>query len=102
MGRVSGSDQEIQHIHAGRGLGAVELGVTAVCAADGDELLVLDIEYFGKIAAGRLELVADIFAAAAHGADIISLFHRALLSRCRYMPVYPYPITSSGFWQAGG
>ena len=54
------SQQEIQDVHAALLGLLVQLGVAALGAADGDELLVLDVEKLGKIAAGGLELVGFI------------------------------------------
>ena len=39
--------QKVQHIPAFAAGLAVQLGVAAVAAADGDELFVLDVKYFG-------------------------------------------------------
>ena len=57
---MTSADEEVEDVHAGAGLRAIQLGVSALAAGDGDELLVLHVEQFGEIAAGRLELVAVV------------------------------------------
>lgn len=57
---MTSADEEVEDVHAGAGLRAIQLGVSALTAGDGDELLVLHVEQFGEIAAGRLELVAVV------------------------------------------
>lgn len=41
--------QKVQQIPAFAAGLAVQLGVAAVAAADGDELFVLDVKYFGEV-----------------------------------------------------
>ena len=59
--------QKVQHIPAFAAGLAVQLGVAAVAAADGDELFVLDVKYFGEVPAGGLQPVRFILLAAAFG-----------------------------------
>lgn len=72
---MSTADEKIQHIPSRGGLGLVELGVTTLGAADGDEFFILHVKNFGEIAAGGLKLVAYILGIAAFWANILLLFH---------------------------
>src|SRR5699024_1031463 len=65
---VSAAHKEIEHVPAVSASFAVQFGVTALAAGDGDEFLVLDIKQLGKISAGRLQAVGFILLAAAFGA----------------------------------
>lgn len=71
--RGSVAEQEVEHVHAGVGFGAVDLGVAAVDTGYGDEFLVLHIEKPREGTSGGLKLVGLIFIAAAFGADILFL-----------------------------
>ena len=37
---MTSADEEVEDVHAGAGLRAIQLGVSALTAGDGDELLV--------------------------------------------------------------
>ena len=71
--------QKVQQIPAFAAGLAVQLGVAAVAAADGDELFVLDVKHFGEVPAGGLQPVRFILLAAAFGADVLVLFHNGFL-----------------------
>ena len=71
--------QKVQQIPAFAAGLAVQLGVAAVAAADGDELFVLDVKHFGEVPAGGLQSVRFILLAAAFGADVLVFFHNGFL-----------------------
>ena len=83
-------EQKVQNVHAGAGLAAVELRVAALNAGDSGKFLILDIEDFGEIAAGGLDLIGSIAGAAAFWADISFLFHK----------VHPFFLLISGYGKA--
>ena len=70
--------QKVQQIPAFAAGLAVQLGVAAVAAADGDELFVLDVKHFGEVPAGGLQSVRFILLAAAFGADVLVFFQSRL------------------------
>ena len=84
-GFLSAAYEKIQDVHAGGGLSAVQLGIAAAGAADGDEALVLNVEDLGEAAAGGLKLVGHIGGVAALGALVHLWLHRdgSFLSRGR-------------------
>lgn len=75
IGSRRSAEQEVQHVHPAIGLRAVQFREPALSAADGDEPLVLDVEDLRKVATSSLELVADVLAATAFLADILTLLH---------------------------
>jgi hypothetical protein len=66
--------QKIQDIHSRICLRLVQLRITALGTGEGDEFLVLHIEYFRKIPACGLKLVGFILSVAALWAHVISAF----------------------------
>ena len=70
--------KEIQHIAQFRGLGAINLGVGAVCAGHRRKTLVLNVKYLRKHAARRSELVGLKTPVAAFDALPVSVFHEML------------------------
>ena len=77
--------KEVEDIPTAGRFTAIELCISAVRTANGNELFILHIEYFCKIAAGRLELVVYILCAAALWADVSPiLVHRASPFQIQY------------------
>ena len=69
--------EEIEDVPAIRSAGLVKFRIAALRATDGDETLVLDIEYLGEVSACSLELIVFKTRAPALGADVLALsvFH---------------------------
>ena len=69
--------QEIQDIHAAGRLLAVQFSVAALRTRNRDELLILNIEELGEVAASGLKLITFVAVIVAFGTFVDFTFHRA-------------------------
>lgn len=75
----SATNEKIQNIPTRGGLGLIELGITTLSTANGDELFILHVKNFGEISTCGLKLIANVLCITAFGADKLLFFHRNIL-----------------------